>query len=118
MLTFADGSEMPFDDGKTKTFEQRLDNADAEDMMEHYIDHNGEPPAYLSDVGRTRCEALFKKMYGNTSAAVGKQLTTIDGFGQKLTAIGITTTRCTSNFARNISSNGNKKLVTKIGCRI
>lgn len=84
MLTFADGSEMPFDDGKTKTFEQRLDNADAEDMMEHYIDHNGEPPAYLSDVGRTRCEALFKKMYGNTSAAVGKQLTTVDWFGQKL----------------------------------
>ena len=84
MLTFADGSEMPFDDGKTKTFEQRLDNADAEDMMEHYIDNNGEPPAYLSDVGRTRCEALFKKMYGNTSAAVGKQLTTVDWFGQKL----------------------------------
>ena len=29
-------------------------------------------------------EALFKKMYGNTSAAVGKQLTTVDWFGQKL----------------------------------
>lgn len=84
LLKFADGTTMPFDDGKTKSFEQRLDNADAEDMMERYVDYNGEPPAYLSDAGRTRCEQLFKKMYGNTSSEVSKQLTTVDWFGQKL----------------------------------
>ena len=41
-------------------------------------------PEYLQDAGRSRCEALFKKMYGSTEAAVRRNLISVPWFGQKV----------------------------------
>lgn len=83
-ILFTDGTSMPYDDGKEKTFEQRLDNSDIEDMFaDLYKEHTG-APEYLSDAGRSRCEALFKKMYGDNSAAVQKNLVTVKWIGENV----------------------------------
>ncbi len=81
-ILFADGSTMVYDDGRHKEFEDMLDNSDIEDMFwRPYVD-NGGTPEYLADAGRSRCDALFKKMYGNSAAAVQRNLVTVNWFGQ------------------------------------
>lgn len=83
-VIFRDGSKIIYDDGKKKSFEQRLDDSDIEDMFaDIYKDHSG-APEYLADAGRSRSEALFKKMYGNSDGAVRKNLTRVDWFGEKV----------------------------------
>lgn len=85
MLIFADGTSMIFDDNVEKDFVTKKDNADPEDMLSiEYVDYDGKAPEYLHDAGRIRCDALMKKIYGNTKEEVKKQLTTIDWFGTKV----------------------------------
>ncbi|MGM9868715.1 MAG: M15 family metallopeptidase [Sodaliphilus sp.] len=81
-LLMADGTTLVYDDGKEKTFEQRLNNADPEDMFTIPYDVNNWAPGYLHDPGRIRCEALYKKMYGASAAAVQRTLVPVKWFGQ------------------------------------
>ncbi len=81
-ILFTDGSDIIYDDGKKKDFATMLDNSDIEDMF--YVKYK-EPdgaPEYLADAGRSRNEALFKKMYGNSAAEVRKKLVKVSWFGQ------------------------------------
>lgn len=83
-ILFTDGTAMIYDDGKKKDFPTMLDNSDLEDMFyTRYVQPSkGESPEYLADAGRSRNEALFKKMYGNSATAVRKNLVKVPWFGQ------------------------------------
>lgn len=83
-ILFRDSTTMVYDDGREKTFEQRLDDCDVQDM---FVDVYREPetePEYLADAGRSRSEALFKKMYGSNASAVQRNLVSVDWMGQKV----------------------------------
>lgn len=66
-VIFADGSTLPFDDGKgIKPFDQWLDDADIEDMFaQAYVKGAVPPPGPQEDSGRARNEAFFLKVYGD-----------------------------------------------------
>lgn len=83
-LVFADGTTMPCDDGKEKSFVEKLDNCDIEDMFSMKYDTTAMEPSYLNDCGRGRCEDLFKKMYGSTEMAARKNLVSVEWFGQTI----------------------------------
>ena len=83
-IYFTDGTTMVYDDGKEKDFVTMLDYSDPQDMFITLYDTSKSQPGYLEDVGRSRSEQLFKKLYGNSSAAVQKQLVPVNWFGQKL----------------------------------
>lgn len=83
MIIFPDGYSIVFDDGTEKSFEEKLDNADVEDMFSLVYDLSSKP-SYLADAGRSRCDALFKKMYGSQAREVKKSLVTVRWFGQRL----------------------------------
>ncbi|MBP5369114.1 MAG: M15 family metallopeptidase [Bacteroidales bacterium] len=83
-IVFPDGTKITYDDGVQKDFVTMLDNSDVEDMFSMTYDTTVVEPAYLNDCGRSRCEALFKKMYGNSAAEVQKNLVKIEWFGQQL----------------------------------
>lgn len=82
-VIFTDGTSIIYDDGKEKDFETRLDNSDPEDMF--FVKYQSDnTPEYLADAGRSRCEELFKKMYGSSSAAVQKKLVSVPWFGKNI----------------------------------
>ena len=83
-LIFTDGTIIKCDDNKEKSFVERLDNCDVEDMFSMNYDMGATEPAYLNDCGRGRNEELFKKMYGNTESAARKNLVSVEWFGQKI----------------------------------
>ena len=84
-LLFRDGTTMACDDGLEKDYLQRLDETDIEDMfVDIYPMGSPSAPEYLCDPGRFRCEAFFKKMYGDTEARVRTHLVQVDWFGQRL----------------------------------
>lgn len=77
---FMDGSSLPYDDKKVKTFDEKLENADIEDMFaQQYpaftpiID-----PELNSDPGRFRNDTFLKKLYGSTKNEIEKNLTTVN----------------------------------------
>lgn len=80
-LVFADGTSIVFDDGVEKDFATKLDRSDVEDMFSFAYDRDGQPD-YLADAGRSRCEPLFKKMYGKSAKQVRKNLVHVAWFGQ------------------------------------
>ena len=80
-IYFTDGSTMVYDDGKNKDFITMLDNSDPEDMFFLEYDTSAKTPEYLHDVGRSRSEQLFKKLYGSTKNEVSKQLVSVPWFG-------------------------------------
>ena len=80
-IYFTDGTTMIYDDGKEKDFVYMLDNSDPEDMFFYEYDTSATTPEYLHDVGRSRSEQLFKKLYGSSSSAVSKQLVSVPWFG-------------------------------------
>lgn len=83
-LIFADGTKMICDDGKEKSYVEKLDNCDIEDMFSMKYDTTITLPSYLNDCGRGRNEELFMKMYGNTELSARKNLVSVDWFGQKI----------------------------------
>ncbi|MBP5560511.1 MAG: M15 family metallopeptidase [Muribaculaceae bacterium] len=83
-LEMADGSTIVYNDGREKSFVEKLDAADPEDMFAFDYNMTASTPEYLQDAGRSRCEALFKKMYGSSAAAVQKHLVSVNWFGQRL----------------------------------
>ena len=83
-LIFADGTSIIYDDGKEKSFVEKLDDCDVEDMFSMTYDTCVSVPAYLNDCGRGRNDELFMKMYGSNKAMVRKNLVSVDWFGQKI----------------------------------
>ena len=83
-LLMSDGTKLLYDDGREKTFLQKLDDSDPEDMFAFKYDRKAWTPEYLQDAGRSRCEPLFKKMYGASEAEVRKSLVSVDWFGGKV----------------------------------
>lgn len=79
-VRWQDGTVMLFDDGRVKSFQERLDDADLEDQLSLTYPVGAAsfvPPAPDDDPGRIRFEPLFKKMYGASRKAVEANLTTI-----------------------------------------
>ena len=83
-LLMTDGTKMLYDDGRKKTFLQKLDDGDPEDMFAFKYDRHSWTPEYLQDAGRSRCEPFFKKMYGATEAQVKQRLVCVSWFGEKV----------------------------------
>lgn len=84
-IYFADGTSMIYDDGVEKSFEEKLNNPDIEDMFSiKYNDSEFAIPEYLADAGRIRCDTLFKKMYGETKQDVIDNLEPINWFGKRI----------------------------------
>jgi hypothetical protein len=80
-IIWSDGTKMLYDDGKRKNFNQLLNQADIQDMF-HYRYIKGKstynkPPKRNYDPGRIRNEKFFRKMYGNSSGAVRRDLVKI-----------------------------------------
>lgn len=81
-LYWKDGTTMQYDDGiKNKTHDQMLENADIEDMFfQQYV--KGEkweaPPGENFDPGRIRNEPFFRKIYGENTSEVEKNLTDVE----------------------------------------
>ncbi|ATB69889.1 putative peptidase [Sulfurospirillum diekertiae] len=77
---FMDGSSLPYDDKKVKTFDQLLDNADIEDMFNQKYPAFAPitDPALNDDPGRFRNDAFLKKLYGSSKSEIEKNLTTIN----------------------------------------
>ncbi len=82
-LTLADGTEIEYDDGREKDFVTMLDHSDPEDMFSMTYSRQS-PPEYLADAGRSRCESLFKAMYGASAAEVRRHLVPVSWFGQQV----------------------------------
>jgi peptidoglycan LD-endopeptidase CwlK len=79
-LVCRDGSMILFDDGRSKTYEQRLSEADPEDELWQPYPTGPDsyrPPAVNFDPGRYRCTTLLKKMYGASAQEVESHLRTI-----------------------------------------
>ncbi len=83
-LRFPDASEVPWDDGNAKTYDQKLATPDLQDTLSMpYALGPITPKTTLNDdPGRIRSDALFKATFGATSAAVQAQLVTVDFVGQ------------------------------------
>ncbi len=80
-LLLSDSSKLQYDDKQNKSFEEKMDNADPEDMFSFKYDIKAATPQYLQDAGRSRCERLFKFMYGSNEAEARKNLVKVDWFG-------------------------------------
>lgn len=83
-LIFADGNSIVCDDGREKSYVEKLDNCDIEDMFSMTYDTCASVPAYLNDCGRGRNDELFMKMYGSNEAEVRNNLVSVNWFGQKI----------------------------------
>lgn len=83
-LIMFSGEKILYDDGREKSFTEMLDESDPQDQFFVVYDSDRLPPEYLSDAGRSRCERLFKSMYGNSEEAVRKHLIEVDWFGSKV----------------------------------
>lgn len=86
VLRLPDNTELAWDDGKTKTFDQRLDDPDLHDT---FFQPYGTGPIVANnttnlDPGRYRKEALFKATFGDSSQAVQTKLVTVDFVGQNV----------------------------------
>ena len=73
------GRRIAYDDGREKTFEEKLADADLQDMMEQIYplgDIDGIREGNL-DPGRIRCYAFFEEVYGKAEDAVRANLTNV-----------------------------------------
>ena len=64
-ILFKKGDPIIFDDGKEKTFTEKLAGADIQDMFSIPYSRENDSPDYLQDAGRIRCEAFLKRIYGD-----------------------------------------------------
>lgn len=80
-LVMADGTKIVYDSGKEKSFLDKLDNAEPVDIFSWDYDTSRGQPGYCEDPGRSRCEQLFKLIYGSTSVQVQKHLVPVNWFG-------------------------------------
>lgn len=78
-ITMRDGTVLPWNDGKPKSFEQKLAAPDLEDMFSQPYPRawSDQPPQRNFDPGRIRSETLFGAMYGRTDAEVRRHLVAV-----------------------------------------
>ena len=78
-LIFKDNSSILYDDGKSKSHKELLENADIEDMFKQTYSKGSisKPISRNYDPGRYRNETFFRKIYGNSAKEVEKNLTEI-----------------------------------------
>lgn len=81
-ILLSDGSSLIYDDKKEKNSDDKLADADLEDMFDTpYPLKPGMKPTYLKDPGRVRNQAFFYKMYGASNKEVESKLTNVNWFG-------------------------------------
>ena len=86
-LYWKDGTIMLWDDGKTKSHEEKLNDPDLEDMMSQDYKAGkdwGNPPDENIEPGRIRYEPFFKKMYGNNEIEVKNNTVSLNWFGTEV----------------------------------
>lgn len=77
-IIWHDGTQMIFDDGRKKTFTQKIKKADIEDQLSQIYPLGTKAyniPKKNFDPGRIRNQAFFLKMYGKTAHKVDRNLT-------------------------------------------
>lgn len=74
---FSDGTKLIYDDGKIKSFEELLNDADIEDMFKYRYKFWDTDIPFQYDPGRIRNEEFFKKIYGSSKSQVQENLTKI-----------------------------------------
>lgn len=79
-----DGRRLPYDDGRTKTHEERLEHPDLHDVFAQPYVRGPIRPVTTEDLepGRVRVDALFQARYGDTEAHV--DVVPLVLFGQRL----------------------------------
>lgn len=79
MLTLADGTSIPYDDGKPKTVYERFEHPDVEDLYE--LTYPTGPIRPITEVdfdpGRIRIDALLLATYGKSARDVESSLVTV-----------------------------------------
>lgn len=85
-LVLPDGRALPWDDGKDKTLDQKLDAPDLEDVLSIPYPHGAIAPISDPghDPGRIRSTELLEATYGSSREAVRKQLVPVKLRGQTL----------------------------------
>jgi hypothetical protein len=86
VLHLPDGTDLPWDDALTKTFDVTMEQPDLQDMLS--IPYTTGAITAVStldrDPGRIRNDVLFKATFGATSSAVQQALVDVDFVGQTL----------------------------------
>lgn len=78
------GKRILYDDKREKSFNEKLNNADLQDMLEQIypLTNNGKLMPQNFDPGRIRVYPLFKEVYGNSKQQVEKNLANVkSGYG-------------------------------------
>lgn len=87
-LAMRDGTRIVVDDGRAKDHQDKLADADIEDMLSQAYPlarcRGGRPPARNADPGRIRSQAFFMAVYGGTRQAASANMTSVDWFGRQL----------------------------------
>lgn len=78
-ILWTDGTRMSVDDGRTKTFQQKLNDPDLEDQFSIPYPKNefDTPPSPNEDPGRIRFVPFFEKLYGGTREEVSANLISV-----------------------------------------
>lgn len=81
-----DGTRIAWDDGRTKTEEERLDDPDVEDVFSEPYTTGPIVPndVFESGPGRVRLEKVFRATYGDDAKAVEKKLVKVTFAGKPL----------------------------------
>jgi hypothetical protein len=86
LFVYLAGQKFIYDDGITKTFEQRLEHPDIKDMF-YQTYPLANPTDRLPkdfDPGRCRVEALFMTLYGDSESAVAKNCVAVEFCGNSV----------------------------------
>lgn len=75
-IIWCDGTEMVYDDGLEKSYDERVSNPDLEDQVWQRYPRSisNQPPSKNIDPGRIRYAPFFEKMYGAESKEVRRRL--------------------------------------------
>ena len=85
--SFADGAVVvPWDDGRTKSLDERLDDPDVEDILALGYPRGPVAPVVVADFdpGRVRHEGVLRARYGADAGAVAAALVDVDFVGQRV----------------------------------
>ena len=83
-LILYNGDKIPYDDGKTKTFDETLDDPDIQDtfVQKYTPGPVTDPVDWEYDPGRFRVDKVFRALYGDSAANVRKKLVKVDVCGK------------------------------------
>jgi len=117
VMICAAGQKFIYDDGATKTFEQRLDRPDIEDMFSqtYPLPNPTDRLPQDFDPGRYRVEALFLALYGGSESAVARNCVRVEFCGHTVKF----NTRCgAADALRAISDDLTKVFAQKPALRV